>query len=117
MKRRGDVFLSTAILFAIVFKFIVLRSLVPSVFPTYYFYFVIGIGVFIIARKIDFSVISLFYKPIYVVIILFLIPIIIIGQVTRGAVRWIPIGWITIQPSKIVRPLIIVPIRNKMLTT
>src|SRR3989344_5137446 len=101
MKRRGDVFLSTAILFAIVFKFIVLRSLVPSVFPTYYFYFVIGIGVFIIARKIDFSVISLFYKPIYVVSILLLIATIIIGQVTRGAVRWIPMAGLLFNRVKL----------------
>jgi rod shape determining protein RodA len=31
----------------------------------------------------------------------------IIGQVTRGAIRWIPIGDLTLQPSEIVRPFLI----------
>src|SRR4030042_833250 len=32
----------------------------------------------------------------------------IIGQITRGAIRWIPLGPITIQTSEIVRPFLLI---------
>ena len=39
---------------------------------------------------------------------------IILGQVTRGTVRWIPIGSLSFQPSEIVRPLLLVFFANFM---
>ncbi|EKD62496.1 MAG: Rod shape-determining protein RodA [uncultured bacterium] len=106
MKHRHDVFLVIAVILAVVFKIIVLRSIAPDIFPAYLFYLAFGLVAFWLASKIDFSVISLFYKPIYVFSVALLLVTIIIGQVTRGAVRWIPLGPITIQPSEIVRPLL-----------
>lgn len=41
------------------------------------------------------------------VIILLLLPF-IFGTVTRGAVRWIPIGSLTLQPSELIKPLLII---------
>ena len=66
MKHRNDVFLVIAVILALVFKVIVLRSIAPDIFPAYLFYLAFGLVAFWLASKIDFSVISLFYKPIYV---------------------------------------------------
>lgn len=91
---------------------IVLRSIAPSLFPLYYLYFVLSILVFYFFLVIDFEIISLFSKHIYWgSIILLLLPL-LIGQITRGAVRWIPIGPLSIQPAEIVRPFLLVFFAN-----
>ena len=95
MKRQLDVFLVIAILLVVIFKVIILRSLIPSIFPFYYLYLITGVLAFWVMSKIDFTILSLFYKPIYVFSIFFLVATIVIGQVTRGAIRWIPIGSFT----------------------
>ncbi len=91
---------------------VVLRSIAPSLFPLYYFYLGLGIFAFLFFSKFDFEIISLFSKHLYVVSILFLILPILIGQVTRGAVRWISLGPLSVQPSEIVRPFLLVFFAN-----
>jgi rod shape determining protein RodA len=60
----------------------------------------------------DFGIPSIFSKHLYTFSILFLLVPLLIGQVTRGAVRWIPIGSLTLQPAEIVRPLLLVFFAN-----
>lgn len=62
---------------------------------------------FYIFFSIDFEIFEVFSTHLYIFSIILLILPLVIGQVTRGAVRWIPIGGITLQPSEIVRPFII----------
>ncbi|MBU0572139.1 rod shape-determining protein RodA [Patescibacteria group bacterium] len=103
-------FISISLLFLL--SVIVLRSIAPSIFPLYYLYFVLSILVFFLFLAIDFEIISLFSTHIYWgSIILLLLPL-LIGQVTRGAVRWIPIGPLSIQPAEIVRPFLLVFFAN-----
>ena len=103
-------FISIGLLFLL--SAIVLRSIAPSLFPLYYLYFVLSILVFILFLVVDFEIISLFSKHIYWgSIVLLLLPL-LIGQVTRGAVRWIPIGPLSIQPAEIVRPFLLVFFAN-----
>jgi rod shape determining protein RodA len=101
-----DLGLTLAILLLLITSLLVLRSIAPFVFPLYYFYFIVGIGIFILFSLADFDILSLFHWQLYVCCIIFLVIPLIIGQVTRGAVRWIPIGPITLQPSEIVRPFL-----------
>lgn len=103
-------FISIGLLFLL--SAIVLRSIAPSLFPLYYLYFILSVLVFFLFLVIDFEIISLFSKHIYWgSIILLLLPL-LIGQVTRGAVRWIPIGPLNIQPAEIVRPFLLVFFAN-----
>lgn len=85
-----------------------LNSIEKSIFPTYFLYVGIGAVVFLLFSRIDFEVFSTFHKQLYIFSIVFLILPLIIGQVTRGAIRWIPLGALTIQPAEIVRPLLLV---------
>lgn len=84
-----------------------LRSILPTLFPLYLIYIVVGIILFILFFKTDFEIITAFSNHFYVLSIVFLILPLIIGQVTRGTIRWVPLGEITIQPSEIVRPFLI----------
>lgn len=98
--------------FLLLLSVIVLNSIAPTLFPFYYLYLVLGVIAFIFFANIDFDVISLFSKHLYIISIILLILPLIIGQVTRGAIRWIPIGALTIQPAEIVRPLLLVFFAN-----
>ena len=87
---------------------LVLNSISSFLFPTYYLYTFLGILVFIIFSKLDFEILSTFSRELYIGSIIFLILPLIIGQVTRGTVRWIQIGVLTIQPAEIVRTFLLI---------
>ncbi|MEK7112659.1 MAG: FtsW/RodA/SpoVE family cell cycle protein [Patescibacteria group bacterium] len=94
--------------FLVILSIIVLRSIAPFLFPYYFFYIILAFIVFFLLFQVDFEVISLFAKHFYVGSIIFLILPILIGQVTRGAIRCIPLVALTIQPAEIVRPFLLV---------
>lgn len=86
---------------------VVLRSVMPSLFPVYYIYLVLGIAVFLIFISIDYETLTAFSSHLFVLSILFLIIPILVGKVTRGTIRWIPVAGTTLQPSEIVRPFLL----------
>ena len=98
--RRFDYILLGSAIFLVVFGVVTLRSLAPSLFPVYFLYLVLAVFAFIIFSQIDFEILSLFSKHLYVLSILLLLSPLFIGQITRGAIRWIPIGPLTIQPAE-----------------
>ncbi len=96
-----------AIAFLITLSVIVLRSINPALFPNYFVYIIIAIAAFIFFSKIDFEILEIFYKHFYVISILLLMVTLLIGQATRGVVRWIPLGPINFQPTELVRPFLL----------
>ena len=100
--------------FLILLSIITLRATASFLFPAYFFYLALAILAFFFFSKIDFEIISLFSKHLYLVSIVFLILPLLIGQVTRGAIRWIPLGPLNIQPDEVVRPILLVYIENKI---
>lgn len=109
---KADYPLLVGILFLVALSIIVLRPIIPSIFPLYFLYFFLGAISLFIFMQLDFDVISLFSKHFYIGSIILLILPLLIGQVTRGAIRWIPIGPLTIQPAEIVRPFLLVFFAN-----
>jgi rod shape determining protein RodA len=107
-----DYFLLVGIGLLFLLSVIVLRSIAPSLFPLYYVYLVFSILAFFFFLRIDFEVVSLFSKHLYVGSIIFLLLPLLIGQVTRGTVRWIPLGPLSIQPAEIARPFLLVFFAN-----
>ena len=102
-----DIFLVTAIAFLVALSVFILKSIAPFLFPFYFVYIAVGVIAFLIFSKIGFEVTSIFSKHLYIFSIFLLILTLIIGRVTRGAVRWIPIGAFTLQPAEIVRPFLL----------
>ena len=65
---------------------------------------IIGIGAMIIFSRIDYRIYKAFYKKIYVVSILVLLLVLTpIGISANGALRWINVGFSTLQPSEITK--------------
>lgn len=105
---RLDVPLVVGIALLVILSLVVLRSVAPYLFPIYFFYLILAIVVFFFLSKVDFDVLALFSKHFYIGSVVFLIIPLLIGQVTRGAIRWIPLGPLSIQPAEIVRPFLLV---------
>lgn len=85
---------------------LMLGSLAPYLFPQYFVYIFFAVVAFIIFSHIDFDTLTFFHWHFYIGSIIFLLLPLIIGQATRGVVRWIQIGNVTIQPTELVRPFI-----------
>ncbi len=102
-----DFYLLFPITFLVLISIVVLRSLAPEIFPLYFLFIFLGYVSYFLLIQIDFDVISVFSKHLYVLSIILLILPLVFGQITRGAIRWIPIGPITLQPSEIVRPFLL----------
>jgi len=107
-----DWLLTIPIFLLLIFSLFILNSVSPSLFPSYYWYFGLSIVVFFFFSLFDFEIVSAFSRYFYVISIVLLLTTLIIGQVTRGTVRWIPIGSISLQPSEIVRPFLLIFFAN-----
>ena len=105
---RRDKLVVLATFFLVVLGVFILSSVSPSLFPSYYIYILIGMVTFWFFSQIGFDILSLFSKYFYMVSIFLLVLTLIIGQVTRGTIRWIPIGSLTLQPAELVRPFLLV---------
>ena len=63
---------------------------------------------FYVFYLIGFEIIKYFSVHLFIISIILLVLTLIIGSVTRGAIRWIPLGIFSFQPSEIVRPFILI---------
>lgn len=103
-----DITLSISILFLTIFSVVILVSLDKPLFPLYFIYVIIALLAFWFLSQIDFDIVALFSRHLYVVSIGLLLLTLILGRVTRGTVRWIPIGPLSFQAAEIVRPFLLV---------
>ncbi|MCA0201290.1 MAG: rod shape-determining protein RodA [Proteobacteria bacterium] len=69
--------------------------------------FIFGIGVVTIVAVTDVRIIMRFSYLFYFVVLLMLIAVDILGFVGKGAQRWIDLGFISLQPSELMKPAII----------
>jgi rod shape determining protein RodA len=109
-----DIALSSSVIFLITFSIIVLTSLDSTLFPLYFVYIILALGAFWFFSQVNFDIVSLFSKHFYIASIVLLLLTLVIGKVTRGTFRWIPIGPSSLQPAEIVRPLLLVFFANYM---
>lgn len=105
---KKDIYLLFAVSFLIILSVAILNSVSPSLFPLYFVYMIISLVGFWFFSQVGFDVISLFSKHLYVVSIFLLLLTLLIGNVTRGTIRWIPLGPLSFQPAEIVRPFLLV---------
>lgn len=91
----------------IILGLMTLRSIAPNIFPFYFIYIVVGIIAFIVFSHLEFDILQLFSRHLYALSIFSLLLPLAIGEVTRGATRWIQIGDITVQPTELIRPFLI----------
>lgn len=111
-KKAGFGFWQWSIVFSILIllavSLFVLRSIAPFVFPTYIVYLILSFFIFYFFVKLDFEILRVFASHLYIFSIILLFLPLLIGEITRGAIRWIPLGAFTLQPSEIVRPFLLI---------
>lgn len=101
-----DLGFSIALVFLLLFSLAMLRSIASFLFPHYFLFLVLAILAFTFFVYIDFDILVIFSKHFYILSLVFLLLPLAFGQITRGAIRWIPLGALTLQPSEIVRPFL-----------
>lgn len=107
-----DLGLHLSVLFLLVLSVVLLNSIAQALFPSYFIYIVIAVIAFWFFSQIGFEIVSLFSKHLYVISILLLLLTLIIGSVTRGTVRFIPLGALSFQPAELIRPFLLVFFAN-----
>lgn len=107
-----DWWLLFSVTFLLALSVIILRSISPAIFPMYFVYIFFAVLAVIFFSLLGYEVVSIFSKYLYIISIFLLIITLIIGSVTRGTIRWIPIGPITLQPAEIVRPFLLIFFAN-----
>jgi rod shape determining protein RodA len=86
----------------------ILLSIAPNLFFNQLIYGVAAFIVFFVFSQIDYRIFPGFNKIIYIICVIFLILTYVLGQSTRGSVRWIDVGgFIRLQPSELIKPFLI----------
>lgn len=86
---------------------VLLWGLVPDLFLHQVIFFILGLAFFLIFSQIDFRIYENFRWLIYLIVCALLLLTLVLGGVTRGAVRWIVIGPFAVQFSEIVKPFLV----------
>lgn len=90
------------------FGLLILRSVAPGLVIAQLSFFIVSFVVVIIFSLIDYKILFSFHKIIYYAALGFVILPYIFGTLTRGSFRWIPIGTFSLQPSEIIKPLLLI---------
>lgn len=104
--RRFDFYLLLPAIFLLGFSIAVIVSVSPENLGTHLFYIFISIIFFLFFSFFDLEILFPLSPFVYIMSILFLSLPLLVGTVTRGSVRWIPIGDFTVQPSELVKPFL-----------
>ncbi len=68
---------------------------------------VVGLVFFFFLSQLDMHVLTRFVKPLYIFIIFLLLVVFFWGFESRGAIRWIPLGFFNVQASEFAKPVLI----------
>lgn len=95
-------------IFLLTMGFVSIISTSPELTIQVLFYIFLGIIIFLMVKEIDYRV----YKPFSLALLILGISFIVItylaGEATRGAVRWINLGSFQLQPSELIKPILII---------
>lgn len=104
--RKFDLYLFLPMIFLLGFGIATVGSVSPENMITHLFYIAASLIFFFIFFFFDLEILFSLSPIIYVLSLLFLTLPFIVGTVTRGSVRWVPLAGFTIQPSEIVKPFL-----------
>lgn len=68
---------------------------------------ILGLLLFFLVSQLDIHYLTSLSKPAYFLVAFLLMVVLILGIETRGSVRWIPLGFINIQPSEFAKPVLV----------
>ena len=96
-----------AMVLILIFGLIIVSSVAPSLFWQHFLYIILALFFFLIFSQFDYQIFLRLIFPFFIGSLIFLIIPLFFGRITRGSLRWIQIGSLTIQPSELVKPFLI----------
>lgn len=87
---------------------LILSSISPILLRQQFLYGLAGLFLYFVFLNLDFRILGMFYKQIYIGILLLLGLIFIIGFESKGATRWIEIFGVSLQFSELLKPFFII---------
>lgn len=104
---RIDLKLLLPVVFLTLIGSVILSSVQPAIYPQQFIFLFLAFLVFLIFTHIEVGILRNFAPFLYVFSLLLLLVTILFGVLTRGSVRWIDLGFITLQPSELVKPFLL----------
>lgn len=86
---------------------LVLASVSPRSFPGQFVFLSLAFLAFVLATNVDIRIFKTLSPSFYVLSLVLLLITFLFGVFSRGAVRWINLGFFTLQASEIVKPLLL----------
>jgi rod shape determining protein RodA len=87
---------------------LVIRSAAPALIGNQVLFTIASVLIFLVISFIDFRVFTSLYLPIYFLSLIFLITPYFFGLHSHGAQRWLQFGQFTLQPSEIIKPMMLI---------
>ncbi|HEX7456465.1 MAG TPA: rod shape-determining protein RodA [Candidatus Nanoarchaeia archaeon] len=84
----------------------------PSFFARQAIYIVFSIIIFFVISRFDFKTISHISPLLYVFVIFLLLATFFVGASVRGSMRWIDLGFITVQGSELSKPILVLTLAS-----
>ncbi|MFH0937004.1 MAG: rod shape-determining protein RodA [Candidatus Daviesbacteria bacterium] len=107
-----DLFITIPIILLLSLGIVVIYSQDPKLALQQAILSLFGLGIYWILSWFDFGFESRYFKYLYIGILLLLVIVFILGVETRGSVRWIPLGFMQLQPSELAKPVLILFLAN-----
>lgn len=115
MKLLGfDLEILLSVLILSVISLVMIWSLETSLFLTQVSFVIIGFAFFYLFSKLDFRIFENLTTPLYVISMVLLFLTFLLGEVTRGSVRWLNLGFFNLQPSEAVKPFLVMFFASQM---
>lgn len=108
LPKQVDWILLLPVCFIPLFGLAMLRSTSPQLFTQQLINMAIGAVIFLLIVRLDLTLLKQFAVPLYIGSILLLLSVFIFGDPTRGSYRWLELGYFRLQPSEIVKPLLVI---------
>lgn len=93
--------------FLVSISLLIIYSSSPELAVQQAVYFVIGFIFYLFLAQFDYRFLKNYTLPLYVLILVLLLLTLVLGFESRGAIRWIPLGLFSIQPSEFAKPVLI----------
>ncbi len=86
---------------------VVLRSVAPDLVVYQTVFLSVAVIAFIFFAILDYQILVALHLPIYITSLIFLLTPFIFGSHSRGALRWLQFGQVSLQPSEIIKPFLL----------
>ena len=107
MRLKIDWWLILPAILLVILGLTILRSVFPALVPFQLAFAIAAAAAFILTALVDYRIFQALHLPIYISSLIFLISPLISGSHSRGVLRWLQIGQISIQPSELIKPFLL----------